>query len=536
MKKVAMKVNPENLVKSLKLSFTNKTTFLGELMQNSRRANATQVVFEFIAETKILQVTDDGCGIDSIETLLTVAESGWDAETIAQEHPFGIGFLSALFACRHITVVSKGGRISVNTADILSFKPIEVAPVSNWDGITSITMIGVELGLEQIEDMLDRLADGFPIPVKLNDEILDRKCAIDSGLDFVNTEVGAVYLDGINNPNITVTDFEVYLQGLPIYRSSSYISLNRHVIHLDSSRFYARLPDRDKLIDEQDVVALIKNVLKQELEKHFKALKFIVPEDEFVRFYNTLKHWNFLSLLNDIPMVPREVLYVFDDYPVCDTNAYGDYMSNLDKALTKSEIEVREVVSCIDNFNYDMTGDGSAAYMFARNRDSLVYDGGLDGDHWIHSMIRHLNDEELKIELVNESHKAFFEGEWTSAHVRFCDAYRIQIGNDVVEITDDAFYQGNDKDGSVIMPKGETTGYVLKQISSYRNEFDEFQESTHESDVDAFTSFVVANTASDPAEAMSRLLPGFSGCPSVYGRSFVVMLDEKGNVALVKAA
>jgi hypothetical protein len=174
--------------------------------------------------------------------------------------------------------------------------------------------------------------------------------------------------------------------------------------------------------------------------------------------------------------------------------------------------------------------------MFARNRDSLVYDGGLDGDHWIHSMIRHLNDEELKIELVNESHKAFFEGEWTSAHVRFCDAYRIQIGNDVVEITDDAFYQGNDKDGSVIMPKGETTGYVLKQISSYRNEFDEFQESTHESDVDAFTSFVVANTASDPAEAMSRLLPGFSGCPSVYGRSFVVMLDEKGNVALVKAA
>ena len=99
---VAMKVNQGNLVKSLRFSFTNKTTTLGELMQNSRRAHATQVIFNFCPEAKALQVIDDGCGIDSIETLLTVAESGWDAELIAHEHAYGIGFLSALFACRHI--------------------------------------------------------------------------------------------------------------------------------------------------------------------------------------------------------------------------------------------------------------------------------------------------------------------------------------------------------------------------------------------------------------------------------------------------
>ena len=91
MKQVSMKVNQANLVKSLKFSFTNKTTVLGELMQNARRANATQVSFEFAPETKILRVTDNGCGIDSIETMLTVAESGWDAEVVANEHPFGIG-------------------------------------------------------------------------------------------------------------------------------------------------------------------------------------------------------------------------------------------------------------------------------------------------------------------------------------------------------------------------------------------------------------------------------------------------------------
>jgi hypothetical protein len=36
MNTVAMKVNSANLVKGLKFSFTNKTTFLAELMQNTR--------------------------------------------------------------------------------------------------------------------------------------------------------------------------------------------------------------------------------------------------------------------------------------------------------------------------------------------------------------------------------------------------------------------------------------------------------------------------------------------------------------------
>ena len=91
MNEVAMKVNQANLVKSLRFSFTNQTTVLSELLQNSRRAQATQVTVNFCHESKVLQVMDDGDGIASIETLLTVAESGWDADLIAQEHPYGMG-------------------------------------------------------------------------------------------------------------------------------------------------------------------------------------------------------------------------------------------------------------------------------------------------------------------------------------------------------------------------------------------------------------------------------------------------------------
>jgi hypothetical protein len=290
MKTAQMRVNQANLVKSLRFSFTNKTTVLGELMQNARRAGSSQVIFEFAPETQILRVTDDGCGIESIETLLTVAESGWDADVVAQEHPFGIGFLSALFACRHITVVSKSGRISVNTDDVLSFKPVAVTPVTEWDGITSITMVGLNLESERIADMLKRLALGFPIPVLLNGENLERKHALNAGLKFIESDIGSVYLFGVDEPRGAQYEFDLYLQGLPIYRSHSYPSIGRHVIHLDSSRFYARLPDRDKLIDEVDVVKRVRLVLKREIENRFIALKATISSEEFVSFYDMIRH------------------------------------------------------------------------------------------------------------------------------------------------------------------------------------------------------------------------------------------------------
>jgi hypothetical protein len=125
----ALQVNQANLVKNLRFSFTNAATVLGELMQNARRAGASRVEIDFDEESRTLSVRDDGCGIGDFQPLLTVAESGWDAATVEREHPFGLGFLSALFACGHLMVQSTGGCIHAPTADILAFKPVLVQPV-----------------------------------------------------------------------------------------------------------------------------------------------------------------------------------------------------------------------------------------------------------------------------------------------------------------------------------------------------------------------------------------------------------------------
>ena len=151
MKAVQMKVNQENLVKTLRLGFSNQATVLSELLQNARRAGATAV--NFACQGNDLTVEDDGCGIGDFQNLLSVAESGWDAETIEREHPFGIGFLSALYSCKRITVISAGITLSADTADILAFKPVGLACAKKSRG-SKIILEGVGLSQKAVHDRL----------------------------------------------------------------------------------------------------------------------------------------------------------------------------------------------------------------------------------------------------------------------------------------------------------------------------------------------------------------------------------------------
>ena len=238
-----------------------------------------------------------------------------------------------------------------------------------------------------------------------------------------------------------------------------------------------------------------------------------------------------LKLLNDVPVVPVEALSEISCYPVCDTEVFDDFEQRVNKAISRTEIEARGVVSIDD----DISQEGAARYMFAREKDYLIYNGQLDSEHWLQSLVRDLNAEALSIELINETHAAQFQGTWRWLSVRFCEAYRIKLDDDWVEITEDAFYQGHDYGEEAIVPKGDGSAQVITQVSSYRNEFDEFQQPIYDADGDAFISFVVANTATDPAQAMKRLLPDFCGCPSLYGKAFSLVLDEQGRVGLVAA-
>ncbi len=410
----ALRVNQEKLVNNLRFSFTNATSVLAEMMQNSRRAGATKVEIDFVPETKTLTVRDDGCGIGDYQTLFTLAESGWDAETINNESPFGLGFLSALFSCRHLEVESKGGRVSMSTADILSFKPVKVTPwvccpaesrfegdvcgcgsenvqgpdaegvydclacgmfftaesIGNrcWGGVTTVRLGGFKPDACQVASCLSELAKGFPIPVIFNGQALHRPWALNSGAEFIDTEIGKVHLKGFG-PGESWTDsvqeLQICLQGLPIYRTKGHWrgDLMVNIVHLDSRQFHARLPDRDKLIDEDQAVKRVKQVVRQEAIAKINALKDKLSPAEFAGGYETLKLWDCLALLNDVPVNPKGMLAYIQHYPIKE----GCSPVNLEPAglVTREDVETGKVtVAELE----DIDETGAAPWMYALQR------------------------------------------------------------------------------------------------------------------------------------------------------------------------
>ncbi|WP_427501799.1 hypothetical protein ACQE3E_23470 (plasmid) [Methylomonas sp. MED-D] len=533
-----LKVNAERLVHSLKWSFTHQTTYLGELMQNARRAGASYVAFDYCAETNTLTVTDDGCGIDSLDTLLTVAESGWDVELIAKEHAFGVGFLSALFACRHLGLSSKGGCFSVDTDHILGFQPVEVSPATAWNGLTEIRLVDIANG--SLENTLADLAAGFPIPVHFNGVPLPRPHAVDAvdAAEFVASAVGAIRLANLLDGYRYYRDCLVYLQGLPVYRGHYYrIGDTRYpgnIVHLDSERFMARLPDRDKLVDEADVLQRVREAIGTAIKSQLTALKTALSADDFLAYYPVLRESGLMRLLNDVDRLPTQLVSRIQRPPVCDTELFGDFEETVDHPITQSAVESGQVqLVTIDD---DLQSDGALRYLLAWKKGWVLVDNRLDAGHWVQPYLRHLSQEAVQCEILDESHRAQFQGIWAWVMAVFCRAYRIRIGADSVDIDAHGAYTGNEQDDIVLIPCQEKWGDVLEQVSRFCENDDDYQGPCHDQDIAQFAHFIVANTADDPADALKRLLPDLTGCKMLHGNRFVLEIDQNGQLTAVTLA
>jgi len=290
---VTLRVNEQALVRHLKLGFTSQTTVLGELTQNARRAKASVVIFDYDEALGRLTVTDDGSGIDDLQVLLTVAESGWDAETVAQEHPFGLGFLSAVYAAERLTVESRGRRLCFATADLLAFRPLEVLAADTACG-TRLVLEGLQIPF--LEAALRHRARGFPIEVRFNGEPLPRPDALDGGRPFEPTAVGRIHLYGLHPDEdwraMRGDELICYLQGLPVFQSGHY-GAQATVVHLDSARFCARLPDRDKLIEETEVLQAVRAEVQALAQGRLRELQAQLSPESFVqRYASSIGAWS----------------------------------------------------------------------------------------------------------------------------------------------------------------------------------------------------------------------------------------------------
>ena len=102
-----IRINVINEMKKLrKNTYSNKYTWVSEIIQNCQRAKASEVNVK--VDPDKVSITDNGIGCTDPNMLFEKNVSGWDYNTTITENPFGEGFFSTLVAANHIVVKSVG--------------------------------------------------------------------------------------------------------------------------------------------------------------------------------------------------------------------------------------------------------------------------------------------------------------------------------------------------------------------------------------------------------------------------------------------
>lgn len=109
-------VNPDRIRSSIKRLFHNRIDeVVAELLQNSQRSGSTTV--DIITTENGFTIQDNGHGllngIDGFHTLLKLAESNFDNETIEDQDPMGLGIVSLLTHDQITEVTFSSGSLEI---------------------------------------------------------------------------------------------------------------------------------------------------------------------------------------------------------------------------------------------------------------------------------------------------------------------------------------------------------------------------------------------------------------------------------------
>jgi len=312
-------VNERLFFKNLKHIFHNSFSTMGELIQNARRADATQIDITVDHSARKIMIADNGVGIDDFNKLVDLASSGWTNEDIiANDKPFGMGFFAVFYACEKVVVRSKGQMLEATQDDIIERRTLAVVPCDmNGEHATIIEMHGVHVELLPLDDeqrnmfvrKLLSLVEGFPISVRINGNEAPRPLAVEN-LPGEMSSVGYLSINGVHIADQSIPDKRHYstkffLQGLPI-EESAYGYQNKHcIVHLDSKKFIAKMPDRKSLYDSEDQLSEVKSVIARRIKEFLSDEKARMEPQEFVGKYFGATCDYRPDLLNDIDFVPK---------------------------------------------------------------------------------------------------------------------------------------------------------------------------------------------------------------------------------------
>lgn len=179
-------VSPETITRVGRLFNNTLPDVVRELLQNARRAGASEVRIALSREDGVrLTISDDGIGIADPASVLTLGESRWDGDIGRSEDPAGMGMFS--MAGHAVTIVSR--HVASTTA--------WTAKVSAeaWDGSCEIAVLpaarapGTTIVIDlpgAWDDHVDRVVAAaalhYPLPVFFGGEECPREAWLDKAV------------------------------------------------------------------------------------------------------------------------------------------------------------------------------------------------------------------------------------------------------------------------------------------------------------------------------------------------------------------
>lgn len=512
---VALSINTDNFMANIGAIFTGSKYVLLELIQNANRAGASKIEFNFDVDSNTLTVRDDGHGIHSLQTLLTICESSWD-EHIDEQYPYGLGFMSVLFNCDHVTIRSRNKEISAYTQDIIGRQSLSVTDSQVSSGVELI-LSGLSEDLAQyITDSIPskhrcynsmNIAKGHEIPVYFNGEQLDNRQCKSSLLNNRNYlqfpfKYGVIFADWRDIERYSY-DPMMYLQGSAVrFTDNTHGRFDSLIVHLNPD-VRARMPDRETLLDSE--------LIKQEFKKldasiTIGCLRHNIDVNGQEWIYKAEKHLQLVHCY--LPELVSALPYL-NEFTLCHANEflfshlYNDMQDFSETQITRDELSNHMI---FEEFEIEIEESLVAEQYMSQLPNALLCDMRyVTGTDWEAPMKQCLlpavTSDLIKIEMINPGRKATFSG-YVYVPIQICDEVVLHGPHGSVSITDCPVYD----DMICYLPKQAAATSILAMASSYSGEYEDFREGEYERDCDDIDVFVNQLRSNDFADYLQQLI------------------------------
>lgn len=495
---VELVIDEQAMRRTLRFAFANHDTAVQELIQNARRAGATQVEVAYDADAQKLTVKDDGAGVADFAILMRAGVSGWGADTVAAEKPYGLGFLSAIYGAAHVSVSSRGKCLAFDTERAIDSGRFEVVDAPFTEG-TTIVLVGFVW--KRAAEAIQRMATGYALPITFNGVVQKRPQALDASWN--TTSVGHIKLvDGVF---VGPKKARVYLQGFMVKDPERFNGAGA-IVHLDATRFLGKLPDRNVVIDEEDMVAAVDVEIRRLYAEKLEAFRRALTPIEFcIQGYDLARSLGRLNVFNAIDVAPGHWLQCMAEMPY-DTYEWEHYLGELaeGRLITRQDVESGSVrISDLEAYSASDEA-GQLILHFAWMEGHLLLAKNLHAEHWLYCNMEVDSQTPAQLRVIGAGKRDKIPDRTSDiwGDIQLCEAVEIEANGRTVRIEEPL---GTQIDGPVIyVPvRGGTPVYptaeTLKQLCSFSNE-ERADEDALNDDVDTVRA-KVRDMVTDSAEA-----------------------------------